>query len=152
MRDHYGRDLRLATDYDLYIQRSFEQLRAIRPLAMLTVVSAMGKSRSVTTVIAYLLATYPEHTPATALGLIRQARPNAEPNDGFMAQLELYHAMGCPENVDSQPRYQRWLYQREVELSIATGRAPENIRFEDEQVPESGAQEAVMELRCRKCR
>ncbi|RDW91480.1 putative tyrosine phosphatase YVH1 [Coleophoma crateriformis] len=114
---------------------------------------AMGKSRSVAIVIAYLLRKYPHHTVATALGLIRQSRPIAEPNDGFMAQLELYKEMGCPGDIEAQPKYQRWLYQREVDLALAAGMAPDKIRFEDEEsqdeVKEGGKQ---VELRCKRCR
>ena len=91
-------------------------------------------------------------TPAQALSQIRETRPFCEPNDGFMAQLELYHRMGVPHDVDQSPAYQRWLYQREVELSRACGQAPdaEKIRFEDEH--ETAISSAEFELRCRKCR
>lgn len=132
--------------------------------------SAMGKSRSVAVTIAYLLLTRPETcpTPHDALSLIQQSRPFAEPNPGFMSQLYLYKFMKCPTDLDSQPAYQRWLYEREVALSIATGRAPETLRFEDEQNVEgdwirfeeerSGGNDGTgngtgdKELRCRKCR
>lgn len=72
-----------------------------------------------------------------------------------MEQLSLYHEMGCPENVTSHPLYQRWLYRREVEESVACGRAPEmkSVRFEDEQPlrPQEGTRRTV-EIKCRKCR
>jgi dual specificity phosphatase 12 len=113
----------------------------------------MGKSRSATIIIAYLLLTRPTTCPtvSSALSLLRQTRPIAEPNQGFMAQLQLYKSMGCPADIDSQPPYQRWLYKQEVELSIATNKAPDWIRFEDEE-PQDGAVEREKELRCRKCR
>jgi len=62
--------------------------------------------------------------------------------------------MGCPENIEEQPKYQRWLYQREVELSFATGRAPDKIRFEDEEKQDErkDGEEKDVEYRCRKCR
>ncbi|RDL37793.1 Dual specificity protein phosphatase 12 [Venustampulla echinocandica] len=114
---------------------------------------AMGKSRSVTVVIAYLLRQNPQHTVASALSLIRESRPIAEPNDGFMAQLELYKEMGCPRDIDGQPTYQRWLYQREVSLALAAGMAPDRVRFEDEEVQDAqGGGGKELELRCRKCR
>jgi dual specificity phosphatase 12 len=115
--------------------------------------SAMGKSRSAAIIIAYLLLTRPTTCPtvSSALSLLRQTRPMAEPNRGFMAQLELYKSMGCPANIDSQPPYQRWLYKQEVELSIAARKVPDWIRFEDEE-PQDGAIEREKELRCRKCR
>merc|ERR1712225_201564 len=114
---------------------------------------AMGKSRSVTVTIAYLLRKYPQHTVKSALELIRESRPIAEPNDGFMAQLQLYKEMGCPRDIEAHPKYQRWLYDQEVGLALAAGMAPERVRFRDEEEQverESGGKE--VELRCRKCR
>lgn len=116
----------------------------------------MGKSRSATICIAYLLHKQRSAlTPQSALALIRQARPLCEPNDGFMEQLNLYHEMRCPDEVADHPVYQRWLYRREVEESVACGRAPElkSVRFEDEQPqrPEQNTNQTV-EIKCRKCR
>ena len=114
----------------------------------------MGKSRSTALIIAYLLSARPSTTPATALETIRVCRPMAEPNSGFMQQLELYHHMGCPMDIPAHPVYQRWLYQREVEASIACGRAPETIRFGDEirQQEDGETKNGEIEFRCRKCR
>ena len=115
--------------------------------------SAMGKSRSVTITIAYLLRQYPHHTVASALDLVRETRPIAEPNDGFMAQLELYKEMGCPRDIDAHPKYQRWLYKQEVDLALAANMTPATVRFEDEQTQEEReAWDKDIELRCRKCR
>ncbi len=113
--------------------------------------SAMGKSRSATVVCAYLMRRY-GYSPSEALAQVREGRPFCEPNDGFMKQLELYHKMGTPENVDETPTYQRWLYEREVELSRACGQAPDadKIRFEDEH--DGAAAASAFELRCKKCR
>jgi len=112
---------------------------------------AMGKSRSATCVIAYLMHKY-HITPEEALDQIRQSRPLCEPNEGFMTQLKLYHEMQTPADVESTPIYQRWLYQREVEMSRACGQAPEadKIRFEDEHVEDKA--EGGFDMRCRKCR
>lgn len=154
----------------------------------------MGKSRSATIVIAYLLwkshrgdpATSVPNTPNTgpdisrdvytpsnqrltpeaALGMLRQGRPLAEPNDGFMDQLRLYHSMGCPDSIDSHPQYQRWLYQKTVRESLRDSRAPDIglVRFEDEHKDEhEGEIKATsdtsdtdetreLSLRCRRCR
>jgi dual specificity phosphatase 12 len=113
----------------------------------------MGKSRSVTIVIAYLLRQYPHHTVKSALDLIRESRPIAEPNDGFIAQLELYKRIGCPRDIDKHPQYQRWLFQQEVDLAVAAGMGPNRVRFEDEGVQEEReASDKEIELRCRKCR
>ncbi|KAF1839292.1 dual specificity protein phosphatase 12 [Decorospora gaudefroyi] len=111
---------------------------------------AMGKSRSATVVIAYLMQVH-DISPSEALSHVRQARSICEPNEGFMKQLEFYGEMQTPENVESTPAYQRWVYQREIELSRACGQAPEadKIRFEDEHVTD---ETSGFELRCRKCR
>lgn len=132
---------------------------------------AMGKSRSVTAAIAYLLwkhphrfgradpTTTPSQAVANALRWIRDTRPLAEPNEGFTRQLEMYWAMGCPATSDDavarEPVYQRWLYQREVETAANVGRAPDRFRFEDEEAPHRAAaaeDDAGLELRCKKCR
>jgi dual specificity phosphatase 12 len=134
---------------------------------------AMGKSRSVSAVIAYLLWKYPRRFQAPtsqqavtkALEWIRRSRPIAGPNDGFMNQLELWHKMGCPADsddaVEKHPAYQRWLYKREVEDAARIGRAPDRFRFEDEETsaegkPAGGQEEQEeqpgRELRCKRCR
>ncbi|KAL2833391.1 protein-tyrosine phosphatase-like protein [Aspergillus cavernicola] len=117
---------------------------------------AMGKSRSATICIAYLLHCQRSAlTPQSALALLREIRPLCEPNSGFMEQLNVYHQMGCPEDVTSHPLYSRWLYNREVEGSVACGRAPEmeSILFEDEQpqqrVDPTGQS---IDIKCRRCR
>ncbi|KAL2148232.1 hypothetical protein VTH82DRAFT_3941 [Thermothelomyces myriococcoides] len=165
-----------------------------RPGAVL-VHCAMGKSRSATAVIAYLLWKYPDRfgggkgtgnaaaaAPAQkavlrALDWVRRSRPIAEPNEGFMRQLEMWWDMGRPADsddaVERHPAYQRWLYKREVEDAARVGRAPDRIRFEDEAVAEaagggkegtggasartataaaSSSGEQEVELRCKKCR
>jgi dual specificity phosphatase 12 len=116
----------------------------------------MGKSRSAAVCIAYLLNHQPNTlTPEIALGILRETRPMCEPNEGFMEQLSLYHQMGCPDDITKHPLYQRWLFQREIEESVACGRAPsiKAVRFEDE-VPSDQVDSAaqITEIRCRKCR
>lgn len=144
---------------------------------------AMGKSRSVTAVVAYLLWKYPHRyglTPSTsrrpdeemartavqaALDWVRKTREIAEPNPGFMKQLEMWVMMGRPADTDDAVErngtYQRWLWEREVEESAKIGRKPDWIRFEDEAAAEGGtgttdgnqdSAEAGKELRCKKCR
>ena len=114
----------------------------------------MGKSRSATCVVAYLMQRY-HITPREALEQIRQSRPLAEPNEGFMQQLEMYHRMAMPINVEESPIYQRWMYQRDVQMSSDCGQAPEasKIRYEDEHLdPTSSDEGAEIDLKCKKCR
>ena len=124
----------------------------------------MGKSRSTTLIIAYLLSTASMPViPSTVLASIRICRPIAEPNDGFMSQLDLYHRMGCPKDLASQPLYQRWLYHREVAASVACGKAPDMICFGDEYSTDDAASadagansqvssQGERDYRCRRCR
>ncbi|KAK0611855.1 protein-tyrosine phosphatase-like protein [Immersiella caudata] len=141
------------------------------PTGAVFVHCAMGKSRSVSAIIAYLLWKHPHRfgraNPTTkprqavikALQWVRDTRPIAEPNDGFMRQLEMWLEMGCPADsddaVEREPIYQRWLYHREVEDAARIGRAPDWIRFEDEEAEKDEkqvAEESSVELRCKKCR
>ncbi|KAL8689814.1 MAG: hypothetical protein Q9218_004599 [Villophora microphyllina] len=95
---------------------------------------AMGKSRSATLVIAYLLSASIAEAPTAALTLLRQCRPVAEPNTGFWSQLELYHRMHCPHDVVGNPQYQRWCWEMEKKRTLWAGLVPgsEHIVFEDE--------------------
>lgn len=155
---------------------------------------AMGKSRSVTAVLAYLLWKYPHRyglTPSMldphqrapnadtarkavhgALDWVRRTREIAEPNPGFMQQLEMWVMMKMPagggdDAVEKHPVYQRWLWEREVEESAKIGKAPEWIRFEDDHADEEklpkpekdagdgddeNSKTTISELRCKKCR
>lgn len=171
-----------------------EKSNGTRPAGAVLVHCAMGKSRSVTAVVAYLLWKYPHRFGAAegrepdrtgaartavvrALKWVRQTRGIAEPNDGFMKQLELWWEMGCPADsddaVERHRTYRRWAYQREVEEAAKLGMAPDRLLFQDEEVkgdhargakgngsnetakPNAGSQpiaEAGLELRCKKCR
>lgn len=144
---------------------------------------AMGKSRSVTAVVAFLLWKYPHRyglTPSVlnpsvlqrpldaetarnavqaALDWVRKTREIAEPNPGFMKQLEMWVMMGMPADgydaVEKHPIYQRWIWEREVEESAKLGKRPEWIRFEDDYADEKPKDEKDgpgKELRCKKCR
>ena len=79
--------------------------------------------------------------------------------------------MKCPstqEALDNHPLYQRWLYHRTIEASVAAGVAPEvsEIRFRDEGAatsmnldaeegeddPADHSSEPTLSYRCRRCR
>jgi dual specificity phosphatase 12 len=152
---------------------------------------AMGKSRSVSAIVAYLLWRYPKRfggpgalptaaksrragAPSAvekAVLWVRNTRQIAEPNPGFIKQLELWWEMGCPADVESHPIYQKWAYRREIDDSVACGMAPARLRFEDEAAATvletlgesdsvatataaagSSQQSPAKELRCKKCR
>ena len=120
----------------------------------------MGRSRSTTVLIAYLLSADASLNPSNGLSRIRSSRPFAEPNPGFTSQLELYYQMQSPQDLDSQPIYQRWLYQRTVDASNACGLAPDadGIHFSDLNLEKqrsnvvSPAEDKQSIYRCRRCR
>lgn len=89
-----------------------------------------------------------------ALAFVQRTRPMAEPNDGFMHQLELWWEMGCPvdTNIEEQAVYQRWAYKREVEENVAVGQAPPRLRFEDEEAAGQTRDTSGFSLRCKRCR
>ena len=121
----------------------------------------MGKSRSATVLCAYLMWSR-KITRDEALDIIRSARSFIEPNPGFMHQLALYEQMKCTTDIHEHPLYQRWVYEQDVALSTAAGRAPERVHFRDAEqkaVELAGLQEGdqqgqrkTVELRCKKCR
>ena len=111
----------------------------------------MGKSRSATVVVAYLMHKL-RMTPLQALNRLRESRGVCEPNSGFMHQLDAYHSMGSPNMVENNPVYKRWLYDRELHASRAVKQAPDadKINFADEHAENASGQ--GLNLRCKKCR
>lgn len=92
------------------------------------------------------------YTPREALDFLRQSRPFCDPNEGFRAQLQIYHDADMTDNLEESTIYQRWLYKREIEASRAVGQAPEaeKIHFEDEHQAKSTSVD--LEMKCKKCR
>ena len=73
---------------------------------------AMGQSRSVTVVCAYLQ--YRQKTPPKqALEIVKEARTEAAPNKGFVEQLEVYSSVLEAANETSREKVHRdWLVTR----------------------------------------
>jgi dual specificity phosphatase 12 len=69
---------------------------------------AMGKSRSATLVVAYLMWKY-KMDPKTALDQLCEGRPVCDPNPGFKEQLEVWEKM-CKSQDETERRaiYQEW--------------------------------------------
>jgi dual specificity phosphatase 12 len=69
---------------------------------------AMGKSRSATLVVAYLMWKY-QLDPVTALEQLCEGRPVCDPNPGFKEQLEVWGRM-CKTEDDEEKRriYEEW--------------------------------------------
>ena len=70
---------------------------------------AMGVSRSATVACAYLMNKF-SLSPEEALGMIRKARPLANPNEGFQEQLKVYHRMlKASSEADANKVYADWV-------------------------------------------
>ncbi|KAF1810509.1 phosphatases II [Eremomyces bilateralis CBS 781.70] len=121
---------------------------------------AMGKSRSATFTLAYLLWRFRDLDPAKALAFAREGRPVVEPNVGFYEQLQLYHEMGTPDVIEGQELYRRWQHKKEVEFARFRGKAPgaERLLYEDEYMRAQAGVEQEVEtelshaIRCRHCK
>jgi len=119
----------------------------------------MGISRSATVLTAYLMKTR-KLSAEDALETVRAIRPLVCPNLSFRKQLKLYEEMGCPDTVQEQSKYQRWLFRNQVEMSNMVGRAPDQIRFCDQGeevaqvqgLKEGSSENVELELRCKRCR
>ena len=75
---------------------------------------AMGKSRSATLCIAYLMRKY-NLTPDEALEQVREGRGVADPNPGFMEQLDVYYRMlRAEDEVTATAIYNKWLNERDT--------------------------------------
>lgn len=74
--------------------------------------SVMGRSRSASFIMAYLLFSDDSLDVSSALALLNQCRACVQPNSGFMLQLGLYFSMGCPVELDKEAAYYRWLERR----------------------------------------
>ncbi|KAJ4316665.1 hypothetical protein N0V94_005346 [Neodidymelliopsis sp. IMI 364377] len=73
---------------------------------------AMGKSRSATLVVAYLMWKY-HLTPAAALDQLCEGRPVCDPNPGFKEQLAVWEEMcGCGTEEEKRRVYEVWEKRR----------------------------------------
>ncbi|NXF02329.1 DUS12 phosphatase, partial [Smithornis capensis] len=108
-----------------------------------------GVSRSVAVVTAYLMKTQGLGWEE-ALAAVRAAKPDAEVNPGFLAQLKLYEAMGCA--VDSSSGlYKRYRLEMLSERFSELQDLPREVFAVD---PTRICQSPNTEVlyRCRKCR
>lgn len=64
------------------------------------------------------------HTPESALALIRSRRAYVRPNRSYIEQLGMYHEFGCDASLAAQ----KWT-QRQAELADMNGKARRNPAF-----------------------
>ncbi|KAI0656971.1 hypothetical protein C8Q70DRAFT_306841 [Cubamyces menziesii] len=77
-----------------------------------------GMSRSVSIVAAYLMVSQ-GLTPDAALEVIRQSRPDVQPNDGFMRQLEIFYKASF--KVSKRDKETRMFYLERVVHEVMNG-------------------------------
>nr|XP_006817535.1 PREDICTED: dual specificity protein phosphatase 12-like [Saccoglossus kowalevskii] len=71
----------------------------------------MGISRSTTVVLAYLMRK-DKKTLDSAFLHVKQIKQEVSPNHGFMEQLRLFEAMGCPKNFEDHILYKQYKLER----------------------------------------
>ena len=132
-----------------------------------------GVSRSAAIVVAHVMRAR-DVDPEEALRLVRLAHPRASPNEGFLAQLSLWHTMGCKLNMadEAYRLYSVAKLAREREYNgyvNATAVQPDPgasdaaaaalVPFSGVDAsaapvgaPQGGGAEAGVKISCRKCR
>ena len=84
----------------------------------------------------------------TALDLIRRSHPGAHPNDGFMEQLRLFHAMGCRLDATNA----QWRRHQVTQLaSTQDGAAAARLNADPGNAPPAGGRHGQGTVRCRRC-
>lgn len=118
---------------------------------------AQGQSRSVAVVVAYLMAKY--HLPyEKALYAVTRKVTGAQPNPGFVEQLELFESMNCALDTSSA-EYRRFLVSNSLKQDpsgsqLATlgiyKHETQTSQAKSEQQKQSGP--GSFRLRCKRCR
>ncbi|KAJ7461746.1 hypothetical protein B0H11DRAFT_2055850 [Mycena galericulata] len=116
-----------------------------------------GMSRSVTIVAAYLMYTQNIDTQS-ALDIIRQARPNIEPNPGFLYQLEIFHKASY--KISRRDKTTRMFYMERAveEVMNGDGSLPETDMFAkfprtpSDSAPATPGAGPRRRIRCKMCR
>ncbi|KAJ3476236.1 hypothetical protein NLI96_g11299 [Meripilus lineatus] len=110
-----------------------------------------GISRSSAIVAAYLMYSEGLDTQG-ALDLIRKARPNADPNEGFLSQLETFHQASF--QVSRHDKAIRMYYLDRVMKDVMNGGGPVETemfaRHPDDPVPSKDPH--LRKIRCKMCR
>ncbi|KAJ7689404.1 hypothetical protein B0H17DRAFT_937233 [Mycena rosella] len=116
-----------------------------------------GMSRSVTIVAAYLMYTQ-KIDPETALDIIRKARPNVEPNPGFLLQLEIFYKAAFKISRRDKTTRMFYLERAVEEVMNGDGSLPETDMFAkfprtpSDSAPATPGGGPRRRIRCKMCR
>ncbi|QSL65098.1 hypothetical protein MERGE_002403 [Pneumocystis wakefieldiae] len=104
-----------------------------------------GISRSVTIVAAYLMQKL-KISKEDAILYIKKVHPDAQPNSGFMQQLQLFQ--DCNYIIDKEIKlYRQWLLKHQIQSSLKSKKVPVvSLYSQDESI-----QNDQIYLRCKKC-
>ncbi|GJE99573.1 ual-specificity phosphatase domain-containing protein [Phanerochaete sordida] len=113
-----------------------------------------GISRSTSMVAAYLMYSR-GLSPEDALTLIRKARPQVEPNDSFLAQLQIFHKASC--RVSMHDKATRMFYLERMVKNIIDGEPVDTEalplpRTSPREATPSSSNEPRCRIRCKMCR
>ncbi|CCE80244.1 Piso0_003347 [Millerozyma farinosa CBS 7064] len=123
---------------------------------------AQGASRSVTVVAAYLMFKYKLNF-SQALHAVKRKISEAEPNPGFVEQLELYGKMGCVIDTSSDA-WKNFVTDlslqkdpsghdlREITLHKSYDKGIEHNQSQQETGPASSVSRQNPQIRCKRCR
>jgi dual specificity phosphatase 12 len=107
-----------------------------------------GVSRSAAVAVAVLMGREGSLDADTALDLIRRSHPGAHPNDGFIEQLRLFHAMGCRLDATNA----QWRRHQVAQLaSTQDGAAAARLNADPGNAPPAGGRDGQGMVRCRRC-
>ncbi|KAJ3093967.1 hypothetical protein HK100_006330 [Physocladia obscura] len=127
-----------------YFDAATEFISASASAGKVLVHCAAGVSRSPTFVAAYLLKSRAISVDAAML-TIKSKHASANPNDGFIAQLHIYHRMGCKIVTDSLD-YRRFLLAQAAAEQQLLGTITKL------KLTASPTSSTVAYLRCKTCR
>lgn len=117
-------------------------------LSAILIHCAQGRSRSVTIVVAYLMHKY-KLLVLQAMHAVTRRIPDAQPNSGFMRQLEMFHQMGCKFDALNS-FYRAYLVELSLQLDPSGKALAElDIKKKTLRIKEK---DSSYSLRCKRCR
>lgn len=115
---------------------------------------AQGQSRSVAIILAYLMYKY-KLSVEQAIHAIKRKSPAAQPNDGFVEQLQLFKEMGCEVQQKSKV-YKSFLIANSLKLDPSGGLLRQQGLWLSHETgsksDEVSKNDSVFNLRCKRCR
>ncbi|KAG5438560.1 hypothetical protein PCANB_002664 [Pneumocystis canis] len=116
------------------------------PLSKILIFCQAGISRSTTIAAAYLMKTL-RISKEDAIAFIKKVHPKAQPNRGFMEQLQLFEDCHYAPNQEMK-QYRQWLLKHQTSVSLDNKTIPTVSLYPQNESLEDGN----IHFRCKKCR